>query len=102
MRRVPVPSTATATSARCSSTGVWVAYPTRRDYFGVAGEPGQLVEPKSLEEEIERAKTPAPPGKVLIPGKVTWLVPEPYSRLDQSTLKAEVKPGENTIDFDIP
>ena len=30
-----------------------------------------------------------------------WIVPEKYSRPDSSPLKAEVKPGENTINFDI-
>ncbi len=63
--------------------------------------PGTLEAPKSLEDELRGS--PANSGvKNLVPGKVTWLVPEKYSTPDQSPLTAEVKAGQNTIDFDIP
>jgi len=34
--------------------------------------------------------------------KLEWLVPEKYSRKETTPLRAEVKEGENTIDFDLP
>ena len=34
--------------------------------------------------------------------RVEWLVPEAYSKLDSTPLTAEVKPGPNTIDFNLP
>jgi hypothetical protein len=36
------------------------------------------------------------------PPKVEWLVPEIYSRLETTPLTAEVKPGNNAIDFKLP
>jgi hypothetical protein len=63
--------------------------------------PGTLQEPKTLEDEL-RGSAANSGGKILVPGKVTWLVPEKYSTPEQSPLTAEVKPGRNTIDFDIP
>ena len=36
------------------------------------------------------------------PPKVEWLLPEKYAGRDSSPLTAEVKPGDNTIDFDLP
>jgi hypothetical protein len=53
--------------------------------------------PASLEEELRGTK-----GKVLVPGKVHWLVPERYSQPATSDLKATVKTGAQTIDFDLP
>lgn len=61
---------------------------------------GKLVEAKSIEDEIALAKSAS--GKVLIPGKVEWLVPERYSAPDTSDLTATVEPGEQTINFDVP
>lgn len=40
-------------------------------------------------------------NKILVPGKVEWLVPEKYSRSESSDLKKEVKEGENIINFDL-
>ena len=62
--------------------------------------PGTMEAPKSLEDELRGF--PNQTAKVLVPGKVTWLVPEKYSTADQSPLTAEVKAGQNTIDFEIP
>jgi hypothetical protein len=53
-------------------------------------------QPKSFEEELKSVgKSPGVP-------KLEWLVPEKYSRPDVSPLTAEVKRGENVIDFDLP
>jgi hypothetical protein len=56
------------------------------------------AEPTSLEAEIKLSKG----QKVLVPGKVEWLVPERYSRLETTDLTASVRAGDNTIDFDLP
>lgn len=37
-----------------------------------------------------------------INAKIEWLVPDLYSTANTSPLKAEVKSGDNTIDFDLP
>lgn len=58
---------------------------------------GTMEEPKSLEEEIKQSRA----TKILVPGKVTSLVPEKYSTTVTSTLKVEVKNQENIIDFDL-
>jgi len=34
--------------------------------------------------------------------KVTWFVPEIYAAASTTPLRADVKPGSNTIDFDLP
>jgi hypothetical protein len=60
--------------------------------------PGSMVEAKSLEEESVQA---AKRGKILVPGAVTWLVPQKYSRLETSDLSAEVLGEPNTINFDL-
>mgnify|MGYP003344620437 CR=1 FL=1 len=62
--------------------------------------PGSMEAPKSLDDELRGS--PSASAKVLVPGKVTWLVPEKYSTVEQSGLTATVKAGPNTIDFDIP
>jgi hypothetical protein len=63
---------------------------------------GGSVAPTSFEQEMEWAKQGvASDGKVLIPGKTTWLVPEKYSRPDASDLTAEVKSGDNTLNSDL-
>jgi hypothetical protein len=61
--------------------------------------PSSIVEPKSIEDEF----TPAPgnTGQILIPGKVTWLVPEKYSQAHTTPLTAEVKAGSNQLSFDL-
>jgi hypothetical protein len=51
------------------------------------------VKANSLEEELR-----APPSSI---PRIEWLVPEKFSQLGTTTLTAEVKPGENTIDFDL-
>ncbi|HEY1376103.1 MAG TPA: hypothetical protein VGF55_04885 [Gemmataceae bacterium] len=51
----------------------------------------------SLEDELKGAK-----GKVLVPGKVDWVVPERYSALATTDLTATVGPGDQTIDFNLP
>jgi hypothetical protein len=55
-------------------------------------------EPKSLEEEL------AGKGKLLGGPRpvVEWLVPAKYAEPGSTTLTADVKPGRNTIDFEIP
>ena len=64
--------------------------------------PGSLADPKSFEEEMELAQRRDPKAKVLVPGKVNWLVPEKYSRPDTTDLTAQVQSGTNTIDFPLP
>ena len=64
--------------------------------------PGSLVDPKSFEEEIELAQRKDPKAKVLVPGKVEWIVPEKYSRPDTTDLTAQVRSGTNSIDFPLP
>jgi hypothetical protein len=64
--------------------------------------PGSLAAPRSAEEEVEWSRKGAPGGKVLVAGKVEWLVPERYSVADTSGLTATVTRGPNTIDFDLP
>lgn len=59
--------------------------------------PGSMEAPKSIEEENKQSRS----GKILVPGTVTWLVPEKYSTIQTTTLTTEVKAGPNTIDFDI-
>lgn len=61
---------------------------------------GHLAPPKNIDEEIARSRSGG--GLVLVPGTVTWVVPESCSQPDTSGLTAEVKRGANTIDFDIP
>jgi hypothetical protein len=63
--------------------------------------PGVMAEPKSLDEEMKLSREKLPGGKILVPGKVNWVVPEKLSRADTTTLTAEVKPGPNTIDLAI-
>jgi hypothetical protein len=58
--------------------------------------------PATFEQELEWAKKGVQSsGKILIPGEVTWLVPEKFSRAQTTDLTAEVKPEENTINFDL-
>jgi hypothetical protein len=64
--------------------------------------PGSLAEPSSFEEEMQLAQRKDPKAKVLVPGKVTWIVPEKYSRPDTTDLTITVQPGRNTIDFLLP
>jgi hypothetical protein len=62
---------------------------------------GSLVEAKSIADELRVPGQPAS-GKILVPGQVRWLVPEKYSLPATSPLTAEVKPGDNSIPFEIP
>jgi hypothetical protein len=57
--------------------------------------------PASIDDEIAIASGKAG-NKLLVPGKVEWIVPERYSQLTQTDLTATVKPGKQTIDFDLP
>jgi hypothetical protein len=51
---------------------------------------------------MQLAQRKDPKAKVLVPGKVDWLLPEKYSRPDTTDLTATVEPGTNTIDFLLP
>ncbi|MFT3920904.1 MAG: hypothetical protein QM778_00050 [Myxococcales bacterium] len=62
---------------------------------------GSMEAPKTLDDEL-RGSSSNSAAKILVPGKVTWLVPEKYSTIEQSPLTAEVKAGMNPINFDIP
>lgn len=63
---------------------------------------GGSVAPATFEQELEWAKKGVQSsGKILIPGDVTWLVPEKFSRAQTTDLTAEVKPEANTINFDL-
>jgi hypothetical protein len=64
--------------------------------------PGSYQAPRSLEEEVELSRKGAPGGKVLVAGKVEWLVPEKYARPETSGLTATVRSGPNEINFDLP
>lgn len=57
-------------------------------------------EPKSMEEEVARALEGK--GRGHSPPKPEWLVPQRYSQRGTSGLEAEVKPGCNSINFDLP
>ncbi|NLF06672.1 MAG: hypothetical protein GX594_01660 [Pirellulaceae bacterium] len=63
---------------------------------------GALLGKHRVSIEARRITETILPNGAYGPPKVEWLVPEKYSRLDGSTLTAEVKPGDNTIDFDLP
>jgi len=63
--------------------------------------PSSVIEPKTIADEL--SDNPAAHGKILVPGKVTWTVPEKYSQPHTSPLTADVLKGKvNRIDFDIP
>ncbi|MSR32422.1 MAG: hypothetical protein EXR99_13060 [Gemmataceae bacterium] len=59
--------------------------------------PSSYEEPKSVEEEIKKSRG----QKILVPGKVTWVVPEKYSLPASSDLTAKVKETINQIDFNL-
>jgi len=61
--------------------------------------PGSLADPASFEEELKLASQPT---KILVPGKVVRVVPDKYSQLSTTDLKADVAAGSNAIDFDLP
>jgi hypothetical protein len=60
---------------------------------------GSLVDPKSFDDEIHMSRKG---GKILVAGKVTWVVPEKYSQTQTSDLTAAVGSGSNEIDFELP
>jgi len=63
---------------------------------------GGSAAPATFEQELEWAKKGVQSsGKITIPGEVTWLVPEKFSRTQTTDLTAEVKPQENEINFDL-
>lgn len=57
----------------------------------IGGQP----EPKSLEEELSGV------GQRMDSSRLLRLVPKKYSRRETSTLKAEVEPKENIINFEL-
>jgi hypothetical protein len=59
---------------------------------------GTVVDPKSFEEKMQMSRKAA---KILVAGKVTWIVPEKYSRTETSDLMATVGSSPNEIDFDL-
>jgi len=54
-----------------------------------------IAQPKSFEEEMRSV------GKSTGTRALEWLVPQKYSSLETTPLTAEVKPGENAINFDL-
>ena len=52
--------------------------------------------PKTMAEEFAQA------GKAAPPPTVKWFAAERFSRVQSTDLVAEVKPGNNQIDFDLP
>lgn len=61
---------------------------------------GSMRPPQTPEEEMEMSRVGV--KRVLVAGKVIWLVPEKYSKLETSGLTATVRASDNQIDFDIP
>lgn len=53
--------------------------------------------PKSFAEEVSQSQVARPAAAP----KVEWLAPEKYSQIATSDLQAEVKPGDNVIDFNL-
>jgi hypothetical protein len=60
---------------------------------------GSIV-PATFEDELKPAKGDS--GKMLVPGRVEWVVPERYSQLSSTDLSATVARGDQTINFDVP
>ena len=55
--------------------------------------------PRSFDEEAKMVKEGrSSKGK----GKLVWLVPQRYTRIESSDLTAQVESGENRIDFALP
>jgi hypothetical protein len=53
-------------------------------------------QPKSFEEELQNVGKSSPGNSA-----VQWIVPEKYARAESTPLTADVKAGENAIDFDL-
>ena len=66
---------------------------------------GALLGKHRVTIEARNVRKPPPmegAGASNIAPKVEWLVPRKYANSDSSNLIAEVKPGQNNIDFDLP
>jgi hypothetical protein len=57
-------------------------------------------QPKSIEDEIRLAKEKKPAANQ--PPKAQWLVPPRYAKRETTPLTFEVRPGQNTANFDLP
>ncbi len=72
------------------------------------GGDGALLGRHRVTIEAVRQTGPPPPKSFadeihgLGGGGVEWLVPRDYARLETSSLTAEVKRGENAVNFDLP
>lgn len=53
--------------------------------------------PASFAEEVSQSQVARPAAAP----KVEWLAPEKYSQIATSNLEADVKPGDNVIDFNL-
>lgn len=62
---------------------------------------GSSFAPASIDDEVAMANG-AGGNRILVPGKVTWIVPERFSQISTSELTSTVKSGSQTIDFDVP
>jgi hypothetical protein len=54
----------------------------------------------SFEEEVRGGRTLA--GHSPARSAVRWIVPEKFARRDSSPLRADIKPTDNTCNFDLP
>jgi hypothetical protein len=55
------------------------------------------AKPKTIEEELHGGGGASPPTNF----SIQWLVPEKYANPDTSPLTAEIKSGENVLNFDL-
>lgn len=103
-----LPEQGPAATANIEKDGTYILTTSRKNDGAVVGKHkvtiqatkvsgGSFETPKSIEEENQQSRS----NKILVAGKVTWLVPEKYSMDKSSTLTADVKNQPNIIDFDI-